>query len=214
MIDPNEYKIEKIFEDEFTDRSSTEAKIFNAAIFNFSDKGYHNTKTKDIATKAGIAEGTIFRYFKTKEEILLKMYPIAMKLVVPKLIRTLEKSLSTMGKLSLEELAVQIILDRLSMLRTNKKLLLALIPELIYRKEYIELIRKHIVMKVYATLDELVIEMVDEPYEIDRDTYCKFVFSTMVTLALKEIFFEDGSKAIQEQEIRHYINRVLSETPS
>ena len=82
----DEYKIEKIFVEEFADKSSTEAKIFNAAILNFSQKGYHNTKTKDIANGAGIAEGTIFRYFKTKEEIFLKIFPLGLQLVLPKMV--------------------------------------------------------------------------------------------------------------------------------
>lgn len=38
----------------------------------FEDKGYDNTKTKDIANEVGIAEGTLFNYFDTKTEIFLE----------------------------------------------------------------------------------------------------------------------------------------------
>ena len=38
----------------------------------FTEKGYDQTKTKDIAKEVGIAEGTLFNYFDTKTEIFLE----------------------------------------------------------------------------------------------------------------------------------------------
>jgi AcrR family transcriptional regulator len=42
-----------------------------AALSLFQTKGFEATTTKAIARKAGIAEGTVFNYFKSKEEIAL-----------------------------------------------------------------------------------------------------------------------------------------------
>lgn len=44
--------------------------ILSAAIELFSEKGYEATATSEIAKKAKVAEGTIFRYYKTKKELL------------------------------------------------------------------------------------------------------------------------------------------------
>ncbi|WP_243145972.1 TetR/AcrR family transcriptional regulator [Clostridium chromiireducens] len=44
--------------------------ILSAAIELFSEKGYEATATSEIAKKAGVAEGTIFRYYKTKKDLL------------------------------------------------------------------------------------------------------------------------------------------------
>lgn len=41
--------------------------ILEAAIEIFSDKGFSAASTSEIAQKAGVAEGTIFRYYKTKK---------------------------------------------------------------------------------------------------------------------------------------------------
>lgn len=46
-------------------------KILNAAIELFSAQGYEATRTSEIAKKAKVAEGTIFRYYKTKKDLLL-----------------------------------------------------------------------------------------------------------------------------------------------
>jgi AcrR family transcriptional regulator len=44
--------------------------ILSAAIELFSEKGYEATTTNEIAKKAKVAEGTIFRYYKTKKDLL------------------------------------------------------------------------------------------------------------------------------------------------
>jgi AcrR family transcriptional regulator len=43
--------------------------ILNAATRLFSEKGYHNTALAEVARVTGVAEGTIFYHFKTKEEL-------------------------------------------------------------------------------------------------------------------------------------------------
>ncbi len=43
--------------------------ILHAATRLFSEKGYHNTAISEIAKCTGVAEGTIFYHFKTKEEL-------------------------------------------------------------------------------------------------------------------------------------------------
>ena len=54
--------------------SDTEARIRNAALNLFTKKGIKGTTTREIATKAGIAEGTIYKHFKSKEELAVKLF--------------------------------------------------------------------------------------------------------------------------------------------
>ena len=46
-------------------------RIVKSALSLFQTKGFDTTTTKAIARKAGIAEGTVFNYFRTKEDIAL-----------------------------------------------------------------------------------------------------------------------------------------------
>jgi TetR/AcrR family fatty acid metabolism transcriptional regulator len=48
--------------------------IIDAAIRVFARTGYYNSRVSDIAREAGIASGTIYLYFKTKEEILVTLF--------------------------------------------------------------------------------------------------------------------------------------------
>ncbi len=49
-------------------------RIVTAALSLFQTKGFDATTTKAIARKAGTAEGTVFNYFKTKEDIALHFF--------------------------------------------------------------------------------------------------------------------------------------------
>ncbi len=45
--------------------------ILDAATYVFAEKGFHGTTIRQIAQQAGIADGTIYIYFKTKTDLLL-----------------------------------------------------------------------------------------------------------------------------------------------
>jgi TetR/AcrR family fatty acid metabolism transcriptional regulator len=48
--------------------------IIDAAIRVFARTGYYNSRVSEIAREAGIASGTIYLYFKTKDEILVTLF--------------------------------------------------------------------------------------------------------------------------------------------
>src|SRR5437867_11479760 len=48
--------------------------IIEAAIRVFARTGYYSSRVSDIAREAGIASGTIYLYFKTKDEILVTLF--------------------------------------------------------------------------------------------------------------------------------------------
>lgn len=46
-------------------------RILDAAIEVIAKKGFHNSRVAEIAQQAGVADGTIYLYFKSKEQILM-----------------------------------------------------------------------------------------------------------------------------------------------
>ncbi len=48
--------------------------IIDAAIRVFARHGYYNSRVSDIAREAGMASGTIYLYFRTKDEILVTLF--------------------------------------------------------------------------------------------------------------------------------------------
>lgn len=48
--------------------------LMDAALILFVERGFHGTSTAEIAKTAGVATGTLFYYFKTKEELINHLY--------------------------------------------------------------------------------------------------------------------------------------------
>jgi AcrR family transcriptional regulator len=55
-------------------KERTKKEILGAALELFSKKGFFRTTTKEISARAKIAEGTLFNYFKTKEDLALYFF--------------------------------------------------------------------------------------------------------------------------------------------
>ena len=84
--------------------------ILRAAIKVFAGKGYFNSEVADIAASAGIADGTVYLYFKSKDEILHSIFDRAMEEFIAEGKRELEsvtdagERLSRIARLHLEKL--------------------------------------------------------------------------------------------------------------
>src|SRR3989304_395911 len=57
-------------------------RILRAAIKIFSQKGFFNSKVSDMAQAAGVADGTIYLYFKNKDDLLISLFEEKMAEVV------------------------------------------------------------------------------------------------------------------------------------
>ncbi len=85
--------------------------ILRAAVKVFARKGFFNSKVADIAREAGIADGTVYLYFKSKDEILHSVFDRAMEEFIAEGKREIEgiiepdKRLQKIARLHLERLS-------------------------------------------------------------------------------------------------------------
>jgi len=63
-------------------RVNKRERITDAAISVFARKGYHLSRVSDIAKEAGVADGTIYLYFKNKEDLLLSIFEEKMAMLI------------------------------------------------------------------------------------------------------------------------------------
>lgn len=56
--------------------------ILDAALKTFVKRGYNDTKVAEIAAEANVAEGTLYNYFSSKEEILLALFDEKWKKII------------------------------------------------------------------------------------------------------------------------------------
>ena len=67
-------------------------RILRAAIKVFARKGFHATRVNEIAKAAGVADGTIYLYFKNKDDVLVCIFEDRITRLLEVLRRELERS--------------------------------------------------------------------------------------------------------------------------
>lgn len=141
-----------------SDESMTpkQKKIIAAAIEMFAEKGYAATSTSEIAKKAGVAEGTIFRHYKTKKELLLSIIaPMMAKTIAPFVLQDFNKVLNEEYE-TLEAFLRALIDNRAKFFEKNKMLFRILIQEIPFHPDLQEQFVEHIMTKIRERMKEIV----------------------------------------------------------
>lgn len=76
------------------DKEARRAAILTAAETHFSEVGFERFSMEVLAKRLGMARGTLYRYFGTREELLLTLYRIQQQRFVATLIARLNDSMS------------------------------------------------------------------------------------------------------------------------
>ena len=63
----------------FINKDEKKKKILKAALGVFAERGYHPARMADIAKVADIGKGTIYEYFKGKEELFMELFTFVMR---------------------------------------------------------------------------------------------------------------------------------------
>jgi TetR/AcrR family fatty acid metabolism transcriptional regulator len=75
--------------------------IIQAAVSVFAEKGFYSAKVSDVAKKAGVADGTIYNYFKNKDDILISLFEKKMDYVLKQFDEALSNISDPIKKLQL-----------------------------------------------------------------------------------------------------------------
>lgn len=73
--------------------------IIDAAVEVIAENGYHASQVSKIAKKANVADGTIYLYFKNKEDILISVFKEKMGQFIDKIVKSIENERTSMEKL-------------------------------------------------------------------------------------------------------------------
>ncbi len=123
--------------------------ILDAAVRVFSRKGFNGATTKEIAVEAGVAEGTIFRYFKTKKDILLSM-------VGPFVVQSLADTMQEVSGETDETVLTAIIKNRFDLIKKNQDLVRLLFTEAQFHPELREMFVEKVVLKASDIMEKFI----------------------------------------------------------
>lgn len=94
--------------------------IIDAAVEVIAENGYHQSQVSKIAKQAGVADGTIYLYFKNKEDILISLFKEKMGQFIERMEEDIKEKTTAKEKLALViskhfSLLAMIIISRLSL---------------------------------------------------------------------------------------------------
>jgi len=137
----------------------TKEKIMKAAIKLLSNKGYAATTTREISKEAGVANGTLFKYFHSKEELLRTIVQKGTEQFLDSILFDSVRDLFEIYRdKPVEELLKAIIKDRIILIEKNKSLMKVVFREIQLHDE----IRRTFVDKIANKMVENVNIMVEE----------------------------------------------------
>jgi TetR/AcrR family fatty acid metabolism transcriptional regulator len=80
-------------------RGDKRERILGAAVRVFASRGFHATRVSDVASAAGVADGTIYLYFKSKDALLVSLFESHVERLLAFLEKELPRSASPSEKL-------------------------------------------------------------------------------------------------------------------
>ena len=186
-----------------------EVRIINAAINAFAEKGFEATPTKEIAKRAGIAEGTIFRYFPTKDAILERMVPLLIQIMQPKMGKPIEDILNLNKDAPVDRIFAAILRDRLQMIRDNKRFIKSVLPELIHRLPLLNLLKQSMLPMIEGYVDQVVAHGKARG-EMDASLDARLVMLQMLGFVLSYGMIETGAdKEKEARDVEQFIRFVM-----
>jgi AcrR family transcriptional regulator len=137
--------------------SDKQAKILEAAIEMFAEKGYAATSTSEIAKRAGVAEGTIFRHYKTKKDLLLAIItPTVTKVVAPFLAKEFVKEVFEHQYQSYEDFIRALMKNRYDFVKKHLPLIRIFWQEIAFHSEIKEQFQAIFTENVYEKFKKIV----------------------------------------------------------
>ena len=157
--------------------------IITAAIELFGEKGYAGTSTKEIAQRAKVAEGTIFKHFATKKDLLFYVTTMILNNMLFPLVSFGLEDLMKKSYSSLEEFFEALLSNRQELVENNYILLKVLLQESLFQPE----IRATVLERISELpLQKGLEEMQRQGLIIDRPG--KEVFLLVITSLFSYIF--------------------------
>ncbi|WP_376698535.1 TetR/AcrR family transcriptional regulator [Listeria booriae] len=137
--------------------SEKQKKIVAAAIELFAERGFAATSTSEIAKRAGVAEGTIFRHYKTKKDLLTSItMPIMIESVAPFLARNFVAEVFEQEYPDFRTFLTALVRNRFEFARENSRVVKIYMQELLYHDEMREQFSKIFMVHVKGQFDRII----------------------------------------------------------
>lgn len=159
-------------------------RILEAATRVFAKKGFYNSKISDVALEAEVAHGTVYLYFKSKEELLVSIFQSSLRELIQYVKIEIQKEDNPKSRLR------RMISLQIELIETNPELTALLLVEFPQTGKFLD---SHAVDEV-ATYIDMVASIIREGVEegvfadhVDANVVATLIYSAIQGIATRWI---------------------------
>lgn len=157
--------------------------VIESALVLFSEKGYNQTSTSDIAKRAGVAEGTVYKQFKNKEALLYAgLVPIIKDNIAP---TVAEEFLSELNRASNLEFFINTFVDnRSQFIYENRMLIKIFFNEAMTSKTFQSVLLEIFNKRLVAHLKPIINKMIrcGEMRDVEAEFFVRSLIAQTINL--------------------------------
>lgn len=213
MTTPIEQWIQELLQMQDGNDQMTEkqARIMQAAIDVFAEKGYAASSTSEIAQRAGVAEGTIFRHYKTKKDLLYSIVgPIMAKLIAPFMLRDFAKVIDVPYN-DYEQFLKEIIRNRLEFAKNHLPLIKIFLQEIPFHpelsKHFKKMIHDHVLIRIERVIKHF--QAQGQIIPLPPLTVVRLTASTVIGLIISRFIIAPDYGWDEEAEIEATVKFII-----
>lgn len=199
-------------ESEMTEKQRS---ILRASIKLFAEKGFHASSTAEIAREAGVAEGTIFRHYKSKKDILLAVVaPVLVKFAAPFILKDVRAIFQEAAQKPFAQVVAELYRNRLELIDANEKHIRILLQEAFFHAE----IREALIAAVFQDAKGMAQKLIEakigegELRPLPSEAVFRMVLSSLLGLVLFRQVLEpdEFGKRDDEEQIALTVDMLLN----
>lgn len=210
-----EYSIVTLFKNKILGNSKMTTKqkaILDASIVLFSEKGFANTSTSEIAKASGAAEGTIFKHFGSKENLLIAtIIPFLIDDIFPEVARQFTEQNLNIKHADLYSFLKNILKDRIVFINDNHKISKIFLNEILYNDEIKKKILKLIPKETKIAFTNILNTFKEQDLLVDwpNDVILRFIITNIASYGIAKYTLFPERKWNDNEEIE-YLAILLS----
>lgn len=183
--------------------------ILNASLILFAEKGYSNTSTKDISRLANVAEGTIFKHFGSKENLLYaSILPILSQSLEDLFPADMQHNLDRLKTMSFPDFLRHVLPERIDFAGNNLKIWKIFLTEYLYQETMRDNLTTLIPKALFKEINGL-LNLFKEKEEIldwPNEEIIRLIISTVAGFVVaKSMNISQSSDSHSKDEIEHLI---------
>ena len=187
-----------------TELTEKQQRVLDAAMDVFAERGFAAASTAEIAKRAGVAEGTVFKTYKTKKDLLIAVVaPFFARTIAPVLLEDV-RTIIRHPHARFEDFVRAIYRDRLAFIHAHLRVVRIALQELPFHGEVRALAKQTILERVWPDVEAMVKrfqKMGELRADVEPSQVVRLVAGTMASYAIARFVVAPDKRWDDEAEI-------------